>query len=100
MRTIWNALRLASTTLGYDHSVTVFLLGKGVECVNVKSLKYDIREQLQVFAEHGGSLMGCGVCVESRADVMPFLGEDLSCVLGSMQNLYGLIHEADKVLTF
>ena len=44
--TIWNGLRLANTSLGYDNQVTVFLLGKGVESVNIKSLKYDIQEQL------------------------------------------------------
>lgn len=98
--TIWNAFRLANTSLGYDNEVSVFLLGAGVESANIKSLKYDIKEQLALFEEFGGNLIGCGVCVESREDEMPFLKEDLNCEMGSMQTLYVLINEADKVLTF
>lgn len=98
--TIWNGLRLANTSLGYDNQVTVFLLGKGVESVNIKSLKYDIQEQLDIFAEFGGVMIGCGLCVESREDEMPFLKQDLSCEMGSMQTLYGLLNEADKIITF
>ena len=98
--TVWNAFRLANTSLGYDNEVSVFLLGAGVETANIKSLKYDIKEQLALFAEFGGELIGCGVCVEAREDEMPLLKEDLSCEMGSMQTLYGLIHEADKILTF
>lgn len=98
--TVWNAFHFANTSLGYDNEVTVFLLGQGVECTSIKSLKYDIKEQVTIFAEFGGKLFGCGVCVDSREDEMPFLKEDLSCEMGSMQTLYGLIHAADKILSF
>ena len=98
--TVWNAFRFANATLGYDNEVSVFLLGQGVECTSIKSLKYDIKEQLAIFNEFGGKLIGCGVCVESREDEMPFIKEDLSCEMGSMQTLYGLVHEADKIVTF
>lgn len=98
--TVWNAFRLANTSLGYDNQVSIFLLGAGVECTSIKSLKYDINEQMALFNEFGGKLIGCGVCVESREDEMPFIREELSCEMGSMQTLYGLIHEADKLLTF
>ncbi len=98
--TIWNAFRFATTSLIYDNEVTVFLLGQGVEAPTVSSLVYDIVEQVELFKESGGTMIGCGVCCENRKDVMPFLEEQLGCELGSMQNLYTLVAEADKVITF
>jgi len=98
--TVWNAFRLANSALGYDDEVTVFLLGKGVECVEIQSIKYDIKEQMDLYEEFGGKMIGCGVCCESRTDTMPLLQEELTCEMGSMQNLYALVNEADKVLTF
>ena len=98
--TVWNALRLANSALGYDDEVTIFLLGKGVEYNEIHSIKFDVQEQIQIFNEFGGKMIGCGVCCESRTDTMPLLKEELSCEMGSMQNLYALIKDADKVLTF
>jgi uncharacterized protein involved in oxidation of intracellular sulfur len=98
--TVWNAFRLANTMLGYDNRVSVFLLGKGVEAIMVSTLKYDIQEQIEIYREHGGEMIGCGLCCESRKDEMPSLREGLQCEMGSMQQLYGLMAEADKVLTF
>lgn len=98
--TVWNAFRFAVTSLSYENSVSVFLLGKGVEALTVSTLNYDIQEQLDLFAEHGGSLIGCGVCCESRRDEMPGLVESLACEMGSMQTLYALTADSDQVYTF
>jgi uncharacterized protein involved in oxidation of intracellular sulfur len=98
--TVWNAFRFAVTSLAYDNEVTVFLLGDGVEAHTLSTLKFDIQEQIDLFKEHNGKLIGCGVCCESRVDTMPFLKDQLNCELGSMQTLYVLVAEADKVLTF
>jgi len=97
--TIWNAFRFGVTSLIYDNDVSVFLLGKGVEALNENSL-FDIQEQVDIFRENGGEMIGCGVCVESRQDEMPYIEELLACRMGSMQDLYALTIEADKVLTF
>lgn len=98
--TVWNAFRLANSALGYDDEVTIFLLGKGVEFNELHSIKFDIQEQVKIFEEFGGKMIGCGICCDSRADTMPFLKEELTCELGSMQNLYALTKDADKVITF
>ncbi|MCK5335687.1 MAG: DsrE family protein [Gammaproteobacteria bacterium] len=98
--TIWNAFRLANSALGYDDEVTIFLLGKGVEFNELHSIKFDIQEQVKIFEEFGGKMIGCGVCCDSRADTMPLLKEELTCEMGSMQNLYALTKDADKVITF
>ena len=98
--TVWNAFRFANTSLGYDNEVRVFLLGKGVEAASLNSLQYDIEGQMALFEEFGGQLIGCGVCCESRKDSNPTLLDDLQCSMGSMQDLYVLVAESDKVITF
>lgn len=98
--TVWNAYRYANTCRVYDDEVTVFLMGKGVEAASIQSLKFNIEEQIQLFEEQDGKVIGCGVCCETRKDIMPGLIDDLQCTLGSMQDFYVLIKESDKVLTF
>ena len=98
--TVWNGFRFATTSLIYENQVTVFLLGKGVEAPTVSTIVFDVQEQMNLFRENGGTLIGCGVCCENRKDSMPYLEEQLACEMGSMQQLYALVAEADKVLTF
>ena len=98
--TVWNAFRFATTSLIYENEVTIFLLGQAVEAPTLTTLKFDIGEQIDLFRENGGVMIGCGVCCENRKDTMPFLEKELNCELGSMQQLYALMDEADKVLTF
>jgi len=98
--TVWNAFRFATTCLVYENEVTVFLLGPGVEAPTLSTLKFDVSEQIELFRESGGEIIGCGVCCENRKDTMPFLTEALNCELGSMQQLYALVAEADKVVNF
>lgn len=98
--TIWNAFRLGSASLAYDNKVKIFLLGKGVEAKQNTSLKFNIEEQVNIFFEHGGEMLGCELCCNTREDEMPFLKQDIGCDLGSMQDLYAIIKDADKVITF
>ena len=98
--TVWNAFRFASTCTTYDNEVTLFLLGQGVEAPTLSTIKFDINEQIDIFREQGGKIIGCGVCCESRKDTMPQLEQELNCELGSMQQLYALSAEADKLVTF
>ncbi|MDH5472540.1 MAG: DsrE family protein [Gammaproteobacteria bacterium] len=97
---VWNAFRLANMCLAHDEDVTVFLLGQGVESSSIKSMKFDIEEQMQNFEDHGGKLIGCTVCCDIRKYIMPELEHDLRCTMGSMMDLYGLIKEGDKIITF
>ena len=94
------AFRLGSASLAYDNEVKIFLLGKGVESMASKSLKYNVKEQAQIFIEHGGEMLGCELCCNTREDEMPFLKQDIGCPLGSMQDLYAIIKDADKIITF
>lgn len=98
--TVWNAFRFATTALVYENTVTVFLLGKGVEAMTRGTLKYDVLEQVDLFRNSGGVVIGCGVCCENRREEMPFLEQELRCDMGSMQDLYRLVIEADRVVSF
>ena len=98
--TVWNAFRLGSASLAYDEEVNIFLLGKGVESMTSKSIKFNIREQMEIFLEHGGNMLGCELCCNTREDEMPFIKQDIGCDLGSMQDLYGIMKNADKIITF
>ena len=98
--TVWNAFRYANTCRAYDDHTTIFLMGKGIEAISIQSLKFDIEEQVQIFEELEGKVIGCGVCCESRKEIMPNLENELQCELGSMQDFYVLIKESDKVITF
>ncbi|MDH5446171.1 MAG: DsrE family protein [Gammaproteobacteria bacterium] len=98
--TVWNGIRLGCASLAYDDEVDIFLLGKGVEAMSTKSIKYNVKEQVSIFLEHGGQILGCELCCDTREDEMPFLKQDIGCDLGSMQDLYALIKDADKVITF
>lgn len=91
---------MANSCLAYDDETTVFLLGKGVESATISSIKYNVKEQIELFEESGGKRIGCGVCVDGRENTMPLLKEDLKCEMGSMQTLYGLMKDADKVMSF
>jgi len=48
----------------------------------------------------GGQMLGSELCCDTREDEMPFLKQDIGCDLGSMQDLYVIIKEADKIITF
>jgi len=98
--TVWNAFRFANTCLGYDNQVNVFLMGEGVEAASLQSLQFDIQEQMNLFDELCGKLTGCGVCCESREDTIPSLQDDLQCKMGSMQDLYAMVANSDKVINF
>lgn len=69
---IWNAFRLGSASLAYDDEVKIFLLGKGVEAMNIESLKYNIKEQVKIFIEHGGQMLGCELCAIREKMKCPF----------------------------
>jgi uncharacterized protein involved in oxidation of intracellular sulfur len=64
--TVWNALRLANFAKSTGDTVSVFLLGKGVELDNLIKDNKDVKEQSELFLNNGGSIFGCGTCLRSR----------------------------------
>ena len=91
---VWNIYRLANFALNEGDKVKVFLLAKGVES-EVGSEKYNVKEQIDQFTSKGGEIYACGTCLKSRQ-----MDSRDTCPLSSMKDLYQIVKESDKVLTF
>ena len=92
--TVWNAYRLANFALKEGDEVKVFLLAKGVES-EIGSEKYNVKKQISSFLQNGGEICACGACLKSRQ-----MDSRDTCPLSSMKDLYQIVKESDKVLTF
>ena len=93
--TAWNAFRFGVFSLAQGDEVKIFLLGKGVESLNLKHERFNVQEQLSLFLENGGELVACGVCLEVRNSK-----DGATCPVGSMNDLYELVIWADRVVSF
>lgn len=93
--TVWNAFRFGNFSLKQGDTVKIFLLGKGVEAESLDNNAFKITEQMALFVEGGGIIMACGTCLKIRKSQ----GSDL-CPLSTIKDLYDLVHESDKILTF
>ena len=93
--TVWNAFRLGVFALKQKDAVKVFLLGKGVECESIDTEKFKVTEQIKLFIDNGGNILACGSCLKIRNSQ----GSE-TCPLSTMKDLYDIIKESDKVLTF
>ncbi len=91
--TAWNAYRLANFAATEGDDVKVFLLGKGVES-EIEHSEYNVKEQISKFTK-SGHIYACGTCLKSRQ----MEGSD-TCPVSSMENLYQIIKECDKVVNF
>jgi len=92
--TVWNAYRLANFSLNEGDNVRIFLLARGVES-ETGNEKYNIKEQISSFLKNGGDISACGTCMKSRQ-----IGSKDTCPISSMKDLYQIIKDSDKVLTF
>jgi uncharacterized protein involved in oxidation of intracellular sulfur len=95
VETVWNALRFANYSKNQGDSVSIFLLGKGVELENLVKSDSTIKEQSDIFLNNGGTIQGCGTCLQSRNNNEPQV-----CKFSSMKDLYELAHRNKIVLTF
>jgi len=93
--TVWNALRLANYSRSENDTVSIFLLGKGVELQTINDKKFDVKGQLDDFLNNGGKILACGTCMRSRN-----MEDSKVCPISSLSDLYDLIRKSDKVLTF
>lgn len=93
--TSWNAFRFANFYIGKNETVKVFLIGKGVEVEQMSNDKFNIKEQMEIFVSSKGEIFACGTCLKIRNSS----GTEL-CPLSTMNDLYEMVKEADKVITF
>ncbi|MBW4360495.1 DsrE family protein [Flavobacterium taihuense] len=95
VETVWNAIRFANFSKNQGDTVSVFLLGKGVELDNLIKTEKDLKEQANTFLDNGGIILGCGTCLESRNNKDPKV-----CKFSSMGDLYELVRKNKIVMTF
>ena len=93
--TSWNALRYANFCLGQKDEVKVFLTGKGVECQKISTEKFNTVEQADKLLKSGGKIFACGTCIKSRDQE----GTEM-CPINTMKDMYEIIKESDRVVTF
>jgi len=93
--TVWNAFRFANFSLKEGDTVKVFLLAKGVEYESLDSEKFKIKELAKSFLDQKGQIFACGTCLKSRESE----GSEL-CPVSTLKDLYELVKESEKVLSF
>ena len=93
--TVWNAFRFGNFALKEGDVVKVFLLAKGVECESLSTEKFNIKEQLQTLVDSGGKIFACGTCLKIRQSK-----GSAACPLSTMKDLYEIVKESDKILSF
>lgn len=93
--TVWNAFRFGNFALNQKDEVNIFLLGKGVEAETIDTSKFKVTEQMKTFVSNGGKILACGSCIQIRHSQ----GSE-TCPLSTMKDLYEIIKNNDKILTF
>lgn len=92
----WKAFRLGNLALKNGDNVSIFLIGEGVEYLKFSSDKFDIQKQVDTFLDSGkGEILACETCMTLRHQA-----GDKTCPVSGMKELYVLIKESDKVITF
>ncbi|HLC48268.1 MAG TPA: DsrE family protein [Candidatus Norongarragalinales archaeon] len=93
--TAWNALRLANFSRAKNDEVRVFLVGKAVEYETSSSEKFDVVGEAKKLIQAGGKIMACGTCLKIRGK-----GGSNICPISSLKDLYELVQESEKVVSF
>jgi len=91
----WNAFRLGVFVLKKGDQVKAFLVGKGVECEGLTNEQFKVNEQMQEYIDNGGEIFACGTCLELRNTESTGM-----CPVSTMQDLYEIISDSDKILSF
>jgi predicted peroxiredoxin len=93
--TCWNALRYANFCLSQKDETKVFFMGKGVEYQKISTEKFNTVEQAEKLMQAGGKIYACGSCIKSREQD----GSEM-CPISTMKDMYDIVKESDRVVTF
>ena len=93
--TVWNAFRFGNFSINKGHNVRTFLIGKGVECVEIVHKEFNVIEELNKYVENKGLIFACGTCLVSRNKE----GSPI-CPMSTMNDLMELVEESDKIVSF
>ena len=93
--TVWNAFRFANFSINKGHTVRTFLIGKGVECVEIVNKDFPVIDEINKYVESEGEIFACGTCLVSRnKEGTPI------CPMSTMNDLMELVEESDKIVSF
>lgn len=93
--TVWNAWRFGNFALKKGDEVKIFLLAKGVESESLDTDKFKVTEQIKAFVDDGGTIFACGTCLTIRNSE-----GSKTCPMSTMNDLYDIVRESDKVVSF
>ena len=93
--TVFNALRLTNYSLKQGDSVKVFLVSKGVELDKISDAKFDVQGQARAVLDAGGEFLACGTCLKLRESN----GSEV-CPLSTRKDLYEIVRDSDRLVTF
>jgi uncharacterized protein involved in oxidation of intracellular sulfur len=95
--TVWNAFRFALQPLTKGDEVRVFLTGKGVEAQtgSLDTEEFPVDQMMRDVQDMGGEVLCCGSCSEKLRGTGP-----KSCPVGGLKDMYQIVVESDRVLTF
>ncbi|GJQ49392.1 hypothetical protein KsCSTR_43400 [Candidatus Kuenenia stuttgartiensis] len=93
--TCWNALRFANFCLSREDAVKIFFTGKGVDYQRISTEKFNTIEQAEKFVQSGGRVYACGTCIRLRNQE----GSEM-CPVSTMKDMYEIVKESDKIVTF
>ncbi len=93
--TAWGALRLVRQVQNTNGEAAIFLLGKGVEAIELVGKQFNVRDLLIEFVVKGGMVFACGTCLDLRGGNTPEIYQR-----STMGELQELIAAADKVVSF
>ena len=92
----WNVFRLANFAISQGDEVKIFLIGAGVEYEKDSSEKFNLKTELEKFLAHPkAQILACGTCLKLRNQK-----ESKTCPINALEDLYKIIKESDKILTF
>ncbi|MGZ4869638.1 MAG: DsrE family protein [Halobacteriota archaeon] len=92
---VWNAFRLGNYAIKEGDEVKAFLSGKGVESESIDTEAFNVTEQMRLFIDGGGATLACGTCLKIRQSE----GSEM-CPLSTLADLYTIVKESDKIVTF
>ncbi len=92
---VWNAFRYGNFALATGDELKVFLIGKGVELESLDTEVFNIKEQRQAFSVGGGKTFACGTCLGIHRLEAP-----KDSTVATLKDLYEIVKESDRILTF
>jgi len=93
--TVWNAFRFGVFAAKQGDAVRVFLIGQGVDAEARSTERFPVPDQMRALLAAGGRIDACGTCMKIRHSQ----GSEL-CPLSTLQDLYDLVRDSDRVISF